>query len=675
MLRSARVNSSYLILLPVILMLTGTVSAGAEEVVRHEFLTIGEKSGEQLVTRGPDDSLTIRFNFNDRGRGPDTETEVTLDERGLPATISISGVNYAKADINENYSRKGGTGTWESDIEQGASERAEVSFFWPANGPPEFTAMLARALLRDNDGQLPLLPVGTARIEKLEEKTVANSGGEERHITLYAIHGLSDGPTYIWLDSELNLFGADYGWFAVTPEGWADSVAVMKQAQDADEGRRLFAASARLGTRLSGLVAFTNVNVFDSLTATLEPAKTVYVLDGVITSVVDANQPISADAQIIDGAGNTMVPGLWDMHGHVSPSNYFNYLAFGITNIRDMANDPDFIIKTRREIRSGHLAGPDIHALGFIDKDTEFAAPTGMLADTLEEALDFVDYYARHGFVGIKLYSSIDPEWVAPIAKHAHALGLTVQGHVPAYMLATEAIKDGFDEITHINMAMLDILGADDVDTRTPLRFTVPGTQGGTIDVNGAAMDDLIGLMKAHGTAIDPTLGIFLDMFLNEPGSYQLSHAATAQHYPPGVQRASLASRGRNYGDEARYERSAATARAMVKRFFDEGITVLAGTDNFPWGFALLYELKAYVEAGIPEPEVLRMATITAARHMGVDQSLGSISPGKRAHFVLVDGNPLENIEALLRARRVVKDQIIYSTAELLGEQGYRPFD
>ena len=69
------------------------------------------------------------------------------------------------------------------------------------------------------------------------------------------------------------------------------------------------------------------------------------------------------------------------------------------------------------------------------------------------------------------------------------------------------------------------------------------------------------------------------------------------------------------------------------------------------------------------------MATITAARHMGVDQSLGSISPGKRAHFVLVDGNPLENIEVLLRARRVVKDQFIYSTAELLGEQGYRPFD
>ena len=363
-------------------------------------------------------------------------------------------------------------------------------------------------------------------------------------------------------DRAKKLFGADYAWFAITPEGWAGSYQALKQGQEADESRRLTQASARLQTELNGLVAFTNVDLFDSVKGTLARARTVYVMDGVITSVVDAAETVTEDAQVVDGSGRTMIPGLWDMHGHVSASNYFNYLALGVTNVRDMANDPDFIIKTRRDIRSGALAGPDIHALGFIDKDSEYAAPTGMLANTLEEAIAFVDYYARHGFVGIKLYSSIEPEWVAPIADHAHALGLTVQGHVPAYMLATDAIKGGFDEITHINMAMLDLLNADDVDTRTPLRFTVPGTKGGSIGVNGTAMDDLVRLMKANGTAIDPTLGIFLDMFLNEPGSYQVSHAATAEHYPPGVRRASLASRGRNYGDEANYAKAAATARS-----------------------------------------------------------------------------------------------------------------
>lgn len=659
----------------IVLMATSTTTASAEQSVRHDFLTIGEKSGEQVVTSGPDGSLTIIFNFNDRGRGPETLTHIKLDDRGLPTMISISGLNYAKAEIEETYSRSGSEGTWQSDIEKGSSDLAGTSFFWPANGPPEFTAILARALLRDEDAEIPLLPNGTARIETLDDKTVTSSSGEERIITLYAIYGLGDGPSYVWLDPELNLFGVDYGWFAIAPEGWGENHRVMKQAQEVIEDRRLIEASARLQTKLSGLVAFTNVDLFDSLNGIMETAKTVYVMDGVISSVVNAADPVSEDAQIIDGSGKTMIPGLWDMHGHVSASNYFNYLALGITNVRDMANDPEFIIKTRQDIRSGALAGPDIHALGFIDKDTEFSAPTGMLANTLEEAISFVDYYARHGFVGIKLYSSITPEWVAPISDYAHALGLTVQGHVPAYMLATDAIKDGYDELTHINMAMLDLLDAHEIDTRTPLRFTIPGSQGGEIDVNGAAMDDLIALMKTSGTAIDPTLSIFLDMFLNEPGQFATSHQPTADHYPPGIRRASLSSRGRNYGDEANYASAAATAQAMVKRFFDEGITVLAGTDNSPWGFALLYELRAYVEAGIPEAAVLQMATIGAASHMGLDQSLGSISPGKRAHFVLLDGNPLDDIGALLRTYVVVKDQKMYSGPDLLREQGYLPFE
>jgi hypothetical protein len=449
----------------------------------------------------------------------------------------------------------------------------------------------------------------------------------------------------------------------------------LKEFQDRVQKERLVLASRRLKTDLSGLSAFTNVDLFDSLNGVMESNRTVYVMDGLITAIVDADDPVPEDARVIDGSGKTMIPGLWDMHGHVSPTDYFNYLALGITSVRDMANDPEFIMKTRRDIASGILAGPDIYALGFIDKKSEFAAPTGRLAETLEEALAFVDEYARQGFVGIKLYSSLEPAWVAPIAERAHSYGLSVQGHVPAYMEASQAINDGYDEITHINMAMLDLLDAGDVDTRTPLRFTVPGGTGGSIDVNGDAMDELVALMKANGTAIDPTLSIFLDMFLNEPGAISVSHRPSADHYPTGTRRSALNARGRNFGDEENYANAANVARAMVKRFHDEGITVLAGTDNYPWGFALLYELRAYVESGISESDVLQLATIGAARHMNLDQLLGSVTPGKRAHFVLLNGNPLDDIGALLRTYIVVKDSSLYSTAELLREQGYEPFE
>ncbi len=658
----------------VMVFVTG-VPAQAQQSVRHDFLTIGEKSGEQILTRNTDGTRSIQFNFNDRGRGPETVTRYTLDEHGLPLEISITGLNYMKSEISETFSRHGETGNWQSDNEKGKSNRAGSNFFWPLNGPPEFLAILARALLQEEDGEVSLLPNGTARIETLQSRTVTGADSQQKTITLYSISGLDDVPSYVWLDQDQALFGADFGWVSITPEGFNETYTILKQDQESVENQRLLQASAKLSTGLVGLTAFTNVDLFDSLGGSLQKAKTVYVMDGRISAIVDAALPVSDGVQVIEGDGKTMLPGLWDMHGHVSATNYFNYLALGITNVRDMANDPEFIIKTRRDIASGSLAGPDIHALGFIDQKSEFAAPTGMLAETLDQAIEFVDYYARHGFVGIKLYSSVEPEWVTPIADYAHSLGLSVQGHVPAFMVATQAIENGYDELTHINMAMLDLLGADDLDTRTPLRFTVPGSRGGTIDVNGKAMDKLVALMKSRGTAIDPTLGIFLDMFLNEPGKILPSHRPSAGQYPTGTRRASLASKGRNFGDEVNYAKSASTARAMVKRFHNEGIRLLAGTDNAPWGFALVYELRAYVEAGIPAAEVLKLATIGAARHMNMDQTLGSVSPGKRAHFVLLSGNPLEDIGALLRTSIIVKDSSMYSAAALLREQGYTPLE
>ncbi len=648
----------------------------AQQSVRHDFLTIGEKSGEQILTQNSDGSTTISFSYNDRGRGPETITRYTLDASGLPTKIKITGLNYSKSKIFENYSRNGNSASWDSNIEHGNTKQAENSFFWPVNRPPEFLAILARALLQNEDRKLAMLPNGTANIETLKKKIVKSENGKVKNITLFAITGLGDAPSYIWLDEKLNLFGSDNDWFALTPEGFDKTYTIMKDVQEKVENRRLIDSSARLQNKLNGLTAFTNVDLFDSISGSLIHNKTVYVMDGLVTSVVDADKTISEEAKIIDGTGKTMIPGLWDMHGHISPPNFFNYLALGITDVRDMANDPEFIIKARRDIASGTLAAPDIYALGFIDKKTEFAAPTGRLAETLDEAIGFVDYYARRGFVGIKLYSSIEPEWVKPITKHAHALGLTVQGHVPAYMEATQAIEDGFDEITHINMAMLDLLNAGDVDTRTPLRFKVPGSKGGTIDVNGTAMDKLVALMKKHSTAIDPTVNVFLEMFLNEPGTVIHSHRPSANQYPTSVMRSVLASKGYNYGDEDNYARSAAVALAMTKRFHNEGIRILAGTDSAPWGFALINELRTYVEdAGIPEAEVLQLATIGAARHMNLDQKLGSITPGKKAHFVLLNSNPLEDIGALLQTHIVVKDNNMFYTSELLHEQGYTTFE
>jgi hypothetical protein len=108
------------------------------------------------------------------------------------------------------------------------------------------------------------------------------------------------------------------------------------------------------------------------------------------------------------------------------------------------------------------------------DKAGPMAGPTGILVNNLPEALQAVDTYKSKGYDQIKLYSSIEPGWVQPIAVKAHGLGMRVCGHIPAYMTASQAVDAGYDEITHINMIVLNFFG-DTIDTRNMTRLTLPG--------------------------------------------------------------------------------------------------------------------------------------------------------------------------------------------------------
>ena len=92
---------------------------------------------------------------------------------------------------------------------------------------------------------------------------------------------------------------------------------------------------------------------------------------------------------------------------------------------------------------------------GFIEGRSPYSARTGFIAETLPEALRDVHWYADRGYIQIKIYNSMNPEWVKPLAAEAHALGLRVVGHVPAFTTPDRMIEDGYDEITHINQLML----------------------------------------------------------------------------------------------------------------------------------------------------------------------------------------------------------------------------
>ena len=111
---------------------------------------------------------------------------------------------------------------------------------------------------------------------------------------------------------------------------------------------------------------------------------------------------------------------------------------------------------------------------------------------------------------------------------------------------------------------------------------------------------------------------------------------------------------------------------ALVRLLHDEGIPIVAGTDDLA-GATLHRELENYVQAGIPAPEVLRIATLGAARVMKLDRDLGTIAPGKLADMILVDGDPTRNISDIRRVVLTVKDGMMYDPAELYATVGVKP--
>jgi imidazolonepropionase-like amidohydrolase len=417
------------------------------------------------------------------------------------------------------------------------------------------------------------------------------------------------------------------------------------------------------------------VRVFDSDSGTTIPDRTVVVHGQRIALVAPADTMLPADALIVDGAGATLLPGLVDMHDHVDPWRGPMHLAAGVTSTRDLGNDNDFLLAMTRRVDHEEVPAPRIFRAGFIEGSSAARARTGIVAENLEEALEAVHWYATHGYRQIKIYNSVTPAWLEPLAAEAHELGLRVSGHVPAFTTAEAAVRAGYDEINHINMLLLNfVLDAEHEDTRSLLRFTAVGERAATLDLDGPDVRKFIALLKERDVTIDPTVTIFEWLFRSRPGQSLPGFAGTLEHLP-ATARAVLSAASLDVAPElyATYDASFDKVLALVKRLHDAGLTIVAGTDFYP-GITLHRELELYGEAGIPAQRVLQIATRDAARILERGDSLGRIAPGMLADLVLVDGDPTRDLGALRRTRLVLRDGRIYFPDALYRAVGVRPF-
>ena len=640
---------------------------------RYAVLIMEKPAGTQTTAVAADGKRTMSYEYNDRGRGPKLTARVQLDADQVPVSLEMEGVDYLKAPVAEKFTFANGVARWKNSAEAGEQKLAGHAFYLTTQGLPEELGWLAHALLKAPGQRMALLPAGEASIKRADELSVGD-GANKRHVTAYLIEGLGFSPSTVWLDDEQAFFASVDRFYSVVRAGWESSVPKLLEKQEARASTRTLELARTLIRRPKQPVAITNANVFDSATGQSAPGSTVLIDGNRIRTVgKDGAVTIPSQAERIDAGGKTLLPGLWDMHVHMGPTDGMLHMAAGVTSVRDLANDNDALLQMKREIDSGTAIGPRITMRGFMDGRGPYTGPTKVFVDTEAEARSAIDNYAKLGYEGIKVYSSIKPELVPTIIKLAHEKGLRVSGHVPAFMTARQFVEAGADEIQHINMLFLNFFFDEVKDTRTPARFIAVAERGATLDLNSLPVQAFLRLLKDHNTVIDPTLTAFEGMFVDRPGKMSVSYAAIADRLPPQVRREFLAG-GLPVpeGKDARYHESQLATLRMTKLLYDSGIPIVAGTDGLP-GFTLHRELELYAQAGISPPEVLRIATLGAARVAHRDKELGSITPGKLADLVLIDGDPAKRISDVRRTALVMKDGALYEPAALYKALGVKP--
>jgi hypothetical protein len=649
------------------LVIAGT-SLAAES--RYTTLIMGKPAGVHTTAVQPDGSRHYTFEYNDRGRGPKLTARMQLDEAGIPVLVETSGNDYLKAPVAESFSIRAGTARWKNDAESGERKLSGKAFYVSMQSMPEEFGLLAAALLKAPDHRLPLLPEGEASIRRTSELTVSQ-GGQSRRVISYEVTGLGFTPGTVWLNPDNTFFGSVSSWMSFVPEGWETAVPQLLEKQDAMESQRTGELARTLMRKPTKPVAIQHARLFDANTGETIQDATV-VIEGNRIKAVGRDVSIPAGAEMIDARGRALLPGLWDMHVHISPNDGLLHIAAGVTSVRDLANDNDTLQSIRRNIEAGREIGPRILMRGFMDGRGPYAGPTRVFVDTEAEAQAAIDNYAKLGYEGIKIYSSIKPELVPTIIRLAHARGLRVSGHVPAFMTAQQFVEAGADELQHINFVFLNFVFDQVKDTRTPARFTEVAERAATLDLDSPQVRSFVQLLKDHGTVVDPTVNAFEDLFVNRPGVVGPGYTAVADRLPPQVRR-SLISGGLPVpeGKDQRYRDSMQALLHMVKLLHDSGITLVPGTDSLP-GFAYHRELELYEQAGIPARDILRMATLGAARVMKRDGELGSIEPGKLADLVLIDGDPAQHVTDIRRTALVIKDGNVLDPAALYESIGVR---
>jgi hypothetical protein len=663
--------------LAIVLLAALPGAAPADTTYHYHVLFEGKRSGSQVTTVRDDGRVVSDFSYRQNGRGPDIHEEIRLDGNGLLAEFRVKGKSTFGAPINESFDRKGDRASWRALSDRGSTTLEGPALYAPVDNSLEYLPIAVRAALRQPDGRIALLPGGEARVQALRSVTL-DAGGSPADVTLYAISGVDLEPTFVWLTSDESKRLAAYiypGWMQAVADALESQVSRLEAEQKQAEAALQAELQKRLAHRFAEPIVFRNVRVFDAAAARLTEASDVYVSRGRIAAIYPADSSQREAGTVIDGDGRTLMSALFDLHVHAGAWDGLLQIAAGVTVTRDMGNNNATFTELRNRIDSGAIVGPTIVPTGFIEGESEFSARGGFVVDSLEAAKDAVDWYAQRGYRQVKIYNSFHPEWVKETAEYAHERGVRVSGHIPAFTKAEDAVRQGYDEIQHINQVLLNFYVTPTTDTRTLDRFYLIADNVHSLDLDSKAVQDFIALLKERQTSIDLTLATFEPSFTQLQGEPNPAFGMVADHLPVALQRAlrsnSMDATPKNI---ATWRASYARMVEFTGRLYEADVPIVAGTDDLP-GFTLHRELELYAQAGIPPAEVLKIATVNGATYTGTSAERGTVERGKVADLILVNGDPTTNVSDIRKVSLVMKGGTVYYPAEVYEAIGVRRFE
>ncbi|HEY2090663.1 MAG TPA: amidohydrolase family protein [Thermoanaerobaculia bacterium] len=367
-------------------------------------------------------------------------------------------------------------------------------------------------------------------------------------------------------------------------------------------------------------IAFTNVNVIPMTSDAVLRKQVVIVDDEKIVSVESADTAkIPEGAEVIDGEGGYLIPGLTDLHVHVNePDDLSLYVVHGVTTVLNLAGDTSTLRLRRRPFGASlFTAGPLI-----IDVQTAAAAR------------QVVEENAKAGYDAIKIYDNISAEALPVLVAEARKRGLLAVGHIPRNRTWQEMLAARPDAIAHAEEFLYSpVLEGDDAKIVSGMK------DGGISLITTLITYDTIGrqvadpaamLARSENAYVNP---IFRRMWVSPRNRY------LSKFQPARV---------------PKFRSLLAFQKGLVKQLEDGGVRILAGTDagGVPFvvpGVSLIDELRELVSCGLKPYDVMRATTVDAAHFLRRDA--GTIEAGKPADLVLLRGNPLADIDNItLRA-------------------------